>query len=92
MNSALSNLIVSIAVMTVFSDVDRMIRAFIGPKLEKSLGRPLTEWDWQVYWQEKADRDRYAAWNNSLIQRQQQFVDQQIIRDFVWNEDSGEPM
>ena len=39
MNSALSNLITSIAVMTVFNDVDRMLRAFIGPKLEKSLGR-----------------------------------------------------
>ena len=92
MNSALSNLITSIGVMTVFSDVDHMIRTFIGPKLEKSLGRQLTEWDWQIYWQEKANRDRYTAWNNFLIQRQQQFVDQQIIHDFVWKEDEGEPM
>jgi hypothetical protein len=92
MNSALSNLITSIAVMTVFNDVDHMLRAFVGPKLEKSLGRQLTEWDWQIYWQENANRDRYEAWNNSLIQRQQQFVDRQIIRDFVWNESSGKTM
>ncbi len=92
MNSALSNLITSIAVMTVFNDIDRMLRAFIGPKLEKSLGRQLTEWDWQIYWQEKANRDRYTAWNNSLIQRQQQFVDRKIIYDFVWNQDEEKPM
>ncbi len=92
MNRALSNPITSIAVMTVFNDVDRMPRAFIGPKLEKSLGRQLTEWDWRVYWQEKANRDRYTAWNNFLIQRQQQFVDRQIIYDFVWKEDKGKLM
>ena len=86
MNSTLFNLITSIAVMTVFNDVDRMLRAFIGPKLEKSLGRQLTEWDWRIYWQEKANRDRYTAWNDSLIQRQRELVEQQVIRDFVWNE------
>jgi len=92
MNSALSNLIVSIAVMTVFNDIDRMLRAFIGPKLEKSLGRQLTEWDWQIYWQEKANRDRHIAWSNSLIQKRQQFVDRKIIYDFVWNQDEEKPM
>ncbi len=87
MNNTIMNLITSVAIMAVFNDVDRMLRAFIGPELEKILGRQLTEWDWQIYWQEKADRDRYTTWHNSLIQRQQQFVDQQIIRNFVWNED-----
>ncbi|QYY58431.1 hypothetical protein [Dehalococcoides mccartyi] len=87
MNNTIMNLITSVAVMAVFNDVARMLKAFIGPKLEKRLGRPPTERDWQVYWQEKANRDRYTAWNDSLIKWQQQRVDQQIIRDFVWNED-----
>ena len=89
MNNTILALTTAIAVMNVFNDVDRMLRAFIGPKLEKKLGRPLTEWDWQVYWQEKANRDRYTVWNNFLIQRQQQLVDHQIISDFVWNENEG---
>ncbi len=91
MNNTILALTTAIAVMNVFDDVDRMLRAFIGPKLEKRLGRPLSEWYWQIYRQEKANRDRYTAWSNSLIQKQQQFVDQQIIRDFVWNGDREKP-
>ncbi len=87
MNSALSNLITSIAVMAVFNDVERMLRAFIGRKLEKSLGRQLTEWDWQVYWQERANRDRYEAWNSSQMMKQRQLADRWIIHNFVWNDE-----
>lgn len=84
MNSTLLSLITSLGIMAVFNDVDRMLKAFIGPELEKKLGRPLTEWDWQIYRQEEAGRDQFNRWNDSLIQYQQRLVDRRIIHDFVW--------
>ncbi|AHB13465.1 hypothetical protein [Dehalococcoides mccartyi] len=84
MNRTVLNLITSVAVVAVFNDVDRMLKAFIGPELEKKLRRPLTEWDWQIYRQEKANRDQYTAWNDYLTQRQRWIIDMQVIHDFVW--------
>jgi hypothetical protein len=88
MNSALPNLITSIAVMTVFRDVDCMFRAFIGPKLEKSLGRKLTEWDWRIYWEESGKRAEFEARRKIYQEWQAQAHTRRVIHDFVWNNDS----
>ena len=74
--------------MTLFEHLDelrqRLVKAIIGPEMEKRLGRRLTELDWQVYRQEKADRERRAAWSSFMTRWQRRLIDRQIIRDFVW--------
>lgn len=86
MNYQISEMMDMVILMALLDSIDSLLRAVFGPELEGSLGRPLTEWDWQVYWQEKTDRDRYLAWNYPLIQWKQQMIDQQIIHDIVWGE------
>jgi hypothetical protein len=66
---------------------DTMTRAVVGPELEKRLGRPLTDGDWQIYWKEVAAKQQCMAWANSFIQCFHQIVDCEKIRRFVWEED-----
>lgn len=75
-----------IMMIAMTSNMDSMLRATIGPNLEKRLGRPLTEWDWEVYWQEKANKEQCIAWNNLMSQWQRWFNDRETIRCFVWEE------
>ena len=81
-----SNLMAVVVMMAMASHIDSMARAIIGPKLERRLGRPLTEWDWQYYWQEVTARARVEARNRYWNALQQHFADREIIRDFAWEE------
>ena len=82
--------------------VDSITRVIIGPGLEKRLGRPLSGWHWQVYWEEErakrqardmaAMQDQAcASWNNLMTQLQQMATDRQKIHDFVWGVDTTSP-
>lgn len=71
----------------VVATMDGITRMMVGPKLEKKLGRPLTEWDWQAYWEEEVNKQNFLAWVNAFIQRYRQLLDRQRIREFVWEED-----
>jgi hypothetical protein len=68
--------------------MDSMTRALVGPKLEKKLGRSLTEWDWRVYREEQAIKQICLAWVSTFIQCCHQLMDKERIREFVW-EDGG---
>lgn len=70
--------------LSMISAMEGMGREFIRPELEKRLGHPLTEYDWQVYFQESANKEQQAPWRNLVTQFQQQIVDQEVIRAFVW--------
>jgi len=58
----------------------------ICPGLEKRLGRPLTDWDWQVYREEKAVKQQCMAWFNTFATCYRQLLDREKIHGFVWEE------
>ncbi len=70
--------------VSILAVADGMVRALIGPDLEKKVGRPLTEWHWNVYWQEAMAKSFCSAWLNELDRICRQVADREIIRQFVW--------
>lgn len=68
--------------------INSMTRVLVRPKLEKKLGRRLTEQDWQVYREEQAIKQMCLEWAYILIQCCQQLIDRQEIREFVWGQDA----
>jgi hypothetical protein len=83
----LFNLIAPVVKAATAELLHNMNMSIIGPKLERKLGRPLTDWDWRYYWQEVEAKERRKAYCDLLnlltSQWQRQVVDRQIIRDFV---------
>jgi len=73
--------------VVMFAAVDNVTRMMTGPKLEKKLGRPLTEWDWQIYWEEEANKQECLAWAYTFIQLYRGFLARETIRRFVWEEE-----
>ena len=69
-----------IFMMMTLPMIDTMAKAFVGPKLEKRVGRPLTEQHWNFYWEEKAKKQQWERYHLQVIERE-------IIRRFVWEED-----
>ena len=65
--------------MTIVPLVDAMVKIFVGPKLEKRVGRPLTEEHWNYYWEEKAKKQQWERYHLQVTERE-------IIRRFVWEE------
>ena len=70
---------IAVMMMTV-PLVDAMVKVFVGPKLEKRVGRPLTEEHWNFYWEEKVKKQQWE-------QYYRRGVDREVIRRFVWEED-----
>lgn len=71
----------------MLSHVDDIYRSVIEPKLEKELGRPLTDGDWDIYRQELAAKVRFEAQNRRMKAVEQHYADRNIIRDFVWRDE-----
>jgi len=69
---------IAVMMMTV-PMIDSMAKAFVAPELEKRLGRPLTQEQWNFYWKEKAKKQHWHQYHC-------QAVDREIIRRFVWEE------
>ena len=63
---------------------DGMIRALVGPELEKSVGRPLTDWHWQVFRQETGAKACLMAWREEFDRMCREVAEREIIRKFVW--------
>lgn len=72
----------------VLAAMDGMTRPLVRARLEKKLGRPLTEWDWRVYREEQAIMQMCLAWVRTLMDYCWQLMERQKIREFVW-EDGG---
>ena len=50
-------------------------------------GKAASDLDWQVYWQEKVDRERHAALDSYTTWWQRRLIDRQIIHNFAWGEE-----
>lgn len=53
-----------------------MAPLMVGFLLEKRLGRPLTVWDWQVYYEEMENRRQWVTWWAARINNLIQLCDQ----------------
>lgn len=80
------SLMPAFAMVAMMCNIDSIARAVIALQLEKRLGRPLTDWDWEVYWLEHANKGRYRAKNPDIDQWLQQLIDWKTIHDFVWEQ------
>ena len=85
----LSRLMTLATTVAMVAHMDVITMAVVGPRLEKKLERRLTEWDWQTYGQEKANRERCEAMNGLATCFRQQLIDWQIIHDFVWDAENS---
>ena len=63
---------------------DGMVRALIGPELEKRGLIPLTGWHWQVFRQETEAKACFMAWRDEFNRLYREAAEREIIRKFVW--------
>lgn len=90
MCDSLSSCMTVLMMVTMLSSMEREL---VGSELAKKLGRPLTEWDWQVYYQEKASKEQQTSlsnkwqpisWEGILAPLRQMIKDFETIHNFVW--------
>jgi len=74
--------------LLVFVGMSDMLRGILAPKIEKRLGRKLTDWEWEYYLQESYRKAETDFWQQTVRQWQQRSIDRQIIHDFVWEDDT----
>ena len=63
---------------------DGMVRALIGPELEKRGLKPLKDWHWQVFRQETEAKANFIAWRDEFERMCRVAARREIIRRFVW--------
>jgi len=61
-----------------------MIRTLVGPELENRVGRPLTDWHWQVFQQETEAKAWLMAWRGEFDRMCRKAAEREIIHKFVW--------
>lgn len=77
-------LLTAVAVASCFNN---FFKSVIGPKLEKTLGRKPTDWDWQLYWKELGKKAEFEAVRKIYQEWQAEAHARRVIHDFVWNND-----
>ncbi|MFC1909113.1 hypothetical protein ACFLXD_04585 [Chloroflexota bacterium] len=75
----------------VFIGMSDMLREMLAPEIEKKLKRKMNDWDWQYYIRENFRRAEVDSRQEPIRRRQKRLGDMQIIHDFVWREDRGNP-
>jgi len=63
---------------------DGVIRALIGPELEKRGLKPLQDRHWQVFRQETEAKANFTAWRNEFDRLCREAAEREIIHRFVW--------
>ena len=74
----------AVFLMAVVPVANSMIRAFVGPELEKRGLNPLTDWHWQVFQQETEAKVCLMAWREEFDRMCREVAEREIIRKFVW--------
>ena len=74
----------AVFLMAVVPVANSMIRAFVGPELEKRGLNPLTDWHWQVFRQETEAKACLMAWRDEFGRMRRKAAEREIIRRFVW--------
>jgi hypothetical protein len=79
----------------VLNGLQEIGREYVRLKLEKRLGHPMSDENWQTYYREAALKEMVTPWVNWLdqlwqqeinrrVELRRQAMDQKIIKDFVW--------
>ena len=74
----------AVFLMAMLPVADGMIRALIGPELEKRGLKPLKDWHWQVFRQETEAKAGFMAWRDEFDRMCREAAEREIIRRFVW--------
>ena len=70
----------------VFIGLSEMVRIMLAYDIEKQLGRKLTDWEWQYFFQESNRKGELESRQRIISRWRQQLADRQKIHDFVWGE------
>jgi len=74
----------AVFLMAMLPVADGMVRALIGPELEKRGLIPLKDWHWQVFRQETEAKACLMSWRDQLDRLYREATEREIIRKFVW--------
>ena len=74
----------AVFLMVTLPVIDGMVRALVGPELEKRGLKPLSDWHWQVFKQETIAKSYFMACFDELERICREAVEREIIRRFVW--------
>jgi len=74
----------AVFLMAMLPVADGMIRALIGPELEKRGLKLLKDWHWQVFRQETEAKAGLMAWRDEFDKMCHEAAEREIIRRFVW--------
>ena len=75
------NAVFGVAMLAV---ADGVIRALVGPELEKKGLSPLKDWHWQAFRQETMAKSYCMVWIEEFEKMCREAVEREIIRRFVW--------
>jgi hypothetical protein len=70
--------------VTTLMIVFDLFRNLLAYKIERKLGRKLTDLEWQYFLQENNRKAEVEAGQAIFRQWKQQLTDRQVIHDFVW--------
>jgi len=74
----------AVFLMAMLPVADGIIRALVGPELEKRGLRPLTDWHWQAFRQETEAKTCFLSWLNKFEKMCHETAEREIIHRFVW--------
>jgi hypothetical protein len=74
----------AVFLMAMLPVADGMVRALIGPELERRGLKPLQDWHWQVFRQETEAKAGFMAWRDRFDRLCREAAEREIIRRFVW--------
>ena len=74
----------AVFLMAMLPVADGMIRALIGPELEKMGLSPLKDWHWQAFRRETEAKASFMAWREEIDRFCREAAEREIIRRFVW--------
>jgi len=74
----------AVFLMAMVPVADGVIRAFVGPELEKRGLNPLKDWHWQVFRQETKAKSGFMTWRDECDRLCRESAEREIIRRFVW--------
>ncbi len=74
----------AVFLMAMLPVADGVIRALVGPELEKRGLEPLTAWHWHVFRQETEAKACFMAWRDEFNRLYREAAEREIIRKFVW--------
>jgi hypothetical protein len=74
----------AVFLMAMLPVADGMVRALIGPELEKRGLKPLKDWHWQAFRQETEGKACFMVWREKMDRLCREAAEREIIRRFVW--------